>query len=350
VNVLMVFFVAFMQASATQTAGANLRNGWQLLEEGKYMDAQHEFEIAVRQNTKDSSPRLGLALVEASNGRVPQGETFLRTAGTLAKTNEAKLEYEAGAIRFYTIVQQPHDWLDEAKKHYNGGISISNKYAPLQYRMARAYIAANDLGHAQDLLAQVVAIHSEFADTADREWKRVQKILRASPATRVGAGIAMQDHISRADLCALLAGETSIGKLFTPGGAQSKINEPPDIKDHRLRQDVLTVLQWGIRGLEIGPDGKFAPNRPVLREEIAFVIEDILIKGRTDQATATRFVGAETSPFSDVSPTYAWFNSIMTVTSRGILEGTLNGKFEPEAPVEGADALLALRKLGTEIQ
>ena len=110
------------------------------------------------------------------------------------------------------------------------------------------------------------------------------------------------------------------------------------------------MLQWGIRGLEVAPDGKFSPDRPVGRGEIAFVLEDILIKARGDRTAATRFIGTETSPFSDVPPSYAWFNSIMTVTSRGILEGSLAGRFEPGNPVEGADALLALRKLGAEIQ
>ncbi len=81
---------------------------------------------------------------------------------------------------------------------------------------------------------------------------------------------------------------------------------------------------------------------------MAFVLEDLLIKATGDRSMSNRFIGNNTSPFSDVPPTYAWFNSIMTATSRGMLEAASNGKFEPDTPVEGADALLAVRKLAAE--
>lgn len=38
----------------------------------------------------------------------------------------------------------------------------------------------------------------------------------------------------------------------------------------------------------------------------------------------------------------------MTATSRGLLEAGLDGKFNPETLVEGADTLLAVRKLAAE--
>lgn len=349
-NILLGVFLALTQAAASQTASANLRNGWKFLEENRYTDAQREFEMAIRQNVRGASPRIGLALVFAYQGKGAEAGSTLKASEMLAKTKEDKLEYHASAIRLHTILHTAQGWLNECKRHFNDGMSISNKYGLLQYRMAKAYVAANELSSAQDLLAQVVAMNIDLSATADREWKRVQKVLRASPATRTGAGIAMQDRISRADLCALLASELSIEKLFKTDAPKKEVAEPTDIQQHRLRQDVLSVLQWGIRGLEVGTEGRFSPDAPVKRAEIAFVLEDILIKATGDRSTATRFIGTNTSPFSDVSATYAWFNSIMTVTSRGILEPQTNGKFSPDTPVEGADALLAVRKLASEVK
>ena len=212
--------------------------------------------------------------------------------------------------------------------------------------MAQAYVAANDLGRAQDLFAQAVALNGEFAPDADREWKKVQKVLRASPATRLGAGIAMQDKISRADLCALLAGEAGLEKLFAGGDNPAAVAEPVDIRFHPLRQDIVSVLKWRIRGLDPKTDGSFTPDEPILRGELALILEDIVIKSTRDSSLASRYLGADQSPFPDIPPTHALFNAVMTATSRSILEADLDGRYHPDDPAAGADALIAVRRLG----
>jgi hypothetical protein len=287
---------------------------------------------------------LGLAMTDAEQGRFREGERRLAAAENLAKTKEAKLQVHAGAIRYYTRALSPKDWLDKAKDHFDDGIRITNTYSPLQYHMARAYIAANSLTRAQDLYAQVVALRGPFAAEADKEWKKTQKVLRASPATRMGAGIAMQDRISRADLCVLLVQELGLGKIFGTA-APSPTVVPSDILQHASRVEILDVLKWRVRGLEVRPGGVFAPNEPVKRGEFAFVLEDILLKATNDATLASRYVGTERSPFSDVQAGSARFNSVMTATSRGLLEAGLDGKFNPDSDVDGADTLLALRRL-----
>ncbi|MBI2149477.1 MAG: S-layer homology domain-containing protein [Acidobacteria bacterium] len=339
--------IAVLTVMCWSASGQSLSGGNALLAKGDIAGAQKQFEAALASDPRDPYPRLGLALVNAALGRVREGEQMLESAGALAKTNQAKLEYHVTAIRFHTRAHDTEKWLDKARKHFEDGIRINNKFSPLQYGMAQAYAAANDLSRAQDLFAQVVSLRSQFAAEADREWKKIQKILRASPATRTGAGIAMQDRISRADLCALLARELRIGKAFKDQTAVT-ITLPSDISGHPRRDDILEVLRWRIRGLEVRPDGKFAPDEPVRRGEFAFVIEDVLIKATGDSTLATRYIGTERSPFTDVPSTYAWFNSIMTATSRGLLEAGVDGKFNPESYVEGADTLLGVRKLATE--
>ena len=49
------------------------------------------------------------------------------------------------------------------------------------------------------------------------------------------------------------------------------------------------------------------------------VIEDILIKVTGDNALATRFIG-NASPFPDLRSDLPYFNAVMVVTSRGIME------------------------------
>ncbi|MGC8937459.1 MAG: S-layer homology domain-containing protein, partial [Thermodesulfovibrio sp.] len=64
---------------------------------------------------------------------------------------------------------------------------------------------------------------------------------------------------------------------------------------------------------------------------------------------ATAFFGHEKSPFPDIRPTSPIYNAVMNMTTRGIMEPELSGEFDPEKPVDGAEAILAIRMLKQKI-
>ena len=81
------------------------------------------------------------------------------------------------------------------------------------------------------------------------------------------------------------------------------------------------------------------------------MIEDILIKISGDNALATRFIGS-TSPFPDLRADLPYFNAVMVVNTRGLMEAKnmISGAFMPLEPVGGADALLVIRKMREELR
>jgi hypothetical protein len=81
------------------------------------------------------------------------------------------------------------------------------------------------------------------------------------------------------------------------------------------------------------------------------MLEDILIKVTGDNSLATKFIGM-TSPFPDLRSDLPYFNAVMAVTSRGIMEAKdmTTGEFAPFAPVAGVDALLIIRKFKEELK
>ena len=81
------------------------------------------------------------------------------------------------------------------------------------------------------------------------------------------------------------------------------------------------------------------------------MIEDILIKIAGDNGLATRFIGSS-SPFPDLRADLPYFNAVMVVTSRGLMEAKdmVSGAFSPRDPVAGADALLVIRKMREELR
>ena len=141
--------------------------------------------------------------------------------------------------------------------------------------------------------------------------------------------------------------------MRVPQSQAEKIRQeftPSDIANYPFKEEVITVMKWKVRGLEPKYDEAskaylFKPMDMVTRGEMAFVLEDVLMRITGDEKIATAYLGNDKSPFPDVKPTSQFYNAIMNVTSRGIMEGELSGEFRVDSPVEGADVVLALRVL-----
>jgi hypothetical protein len=217
------------------------------------------------------------------------------------------------------------------------------------------------------MFSQALNLNGEYVNEADSRWKLVQKIQRAMPGTVTGKKIALVERITRADVAALFLEELKIDVLYarrTPKTFDTAFKDPEmakttiavrtsakDINNHPLRADIEGIIQIGMRGLEVYPDGSFRPDERVDRATYAMMIEDILIKIAGDNALATRFIGSS-SPFPDLRADMPYFNAVMVVTSRGLMEAKdmVSGEFSPMGPVGGADALLVIRKMREELR
>ena len=187
------------------------------------------------------------------------------------------------------------------------------------------------------------------------------------PGTINGKIIAIVDRITRADAAALFLEEMKIDVLYkkrTLKTFDTSFKDPEkaaaagpakitakDIADHPLKADIEGILEIGVRGLENYPDGNFHPAEIITRAAYAMMLEDILIKVTGDNSLATKFIGS-TSPFPDLRADLPYFNAIMVVTSRGIMEAKdmTSGEFAPLNPVPGVDALLIIRKIKQELK
>ncbi|MBN2364769.1 MAG: S-layer homology domain-containing protein, partial [Calditrichaeota bacterium] len=122
---------------------------------------------------------------------------------------------------------------------------------------------------------------------------------------------------------------------------------PPDVpQDHWARSFIQETLEKGV--LELMPDNKFHPDEEVNRAEFARLIEKFMVRYWNDPSLETRFFG-QVSPFADVNNTSPVFNSIMTVSSRGVMPGFDDGTFKPLGPVSGTEALNIIRNLKSKL-
>ena len=355
--------------------------GMTLLEKGKIDDANAKFDRAVYCDERFGPGYAGQAIVSALKAKdqkegyrkvdIDKANEKLKLASKKASTKEDEFQYYVASIRVNTTLK-PKDWLDGAQDDYKSAMKLKVDENRLiyydgreaaSYFMGIAYLEGRAFQQARDRFSDVLsAYHREgkWHESADKGWKRVDKIVRAMSGITVGdvgKEIALKDSIKRGDMVALLVDELKIDKLFAGRiPVKSQVDKmkaeftPADVVSHQFKEEILTAMKWGVRGLEPVYDETtkaylFKPDDTVTRKEMALVLEDVLIKLAGDEKIATAFFGQEKSPFPDVPASSAWYNAAMNMTTRNIMEAELSGEFRPNDKVDGPEALLAIRVL-----
>ena len=262
-------------------------------------------------------------------------------------------------------------WLDRAEDAYREAMNqkIDEKLLDYYqgkeaaaYFMGLAYLDGYEFRKAEDKFRETLAARKDgkWNEPADLAWKKTAKIVRAMGGITVGdvgKRIAVKANVSRGDLAALLIDEMKLDKLFAGRiPVKSQVDRmqaeftPADVLNHPFKDEVLTVMKWKVRGLEPKFDETtkaylFKVNDKVTRGEMAFILEDVLIKLTGDEKLATAFFGQDRSPFPDVKPISPFYNAVLNMTTRGIMEGELSGEFRINDSVDGAEAILAVRML-----
>jgi tetratricopeptide (TPR) repeat protein len=354
--------------AALDTPEHHVFSGNKFLEKGDAAGAQREFELAIQLDKKYSPAYVGMGLVFGAQKSFEKAYENMKKAKSLAQKPEDKVDAHVGMIRLYSL-ERKEKWIKEAEDEFEDAIKINPKSSAAFFYMGKAYKYAFNFDKAGDMFKKVLDLNDKYLIEADNEWKVVQKIQRAAPGSLIGKKIALIEEITRADLAALLVQELLLEKLYekrTPRRFDTSFQAPgkkfeadrivkaeaaTDIQNHVLRTDIETIMRLGVRGLEPSPDHKFFPNEKITRAAYAMMIEDILMKVSGDEKMATKFIGSR-SPFPDLRNDLPYFNAVMVMTSRGIMEAKdlSTGEFAPMGTVSGADALLIIRKLKDELR
>jgi len=354
--------------SALDTPEHHVFSGMKLLEKENYDDAMREFNLAIQLDPKFSSAYTGIGLVNGYKGNFKEAFDNAKKGRELAKTNDDKVNARVGLMRIYSM-ERKGDWIDEVESAFKGAIDIDPKSSAAHYYMGEAYKLFYDFDKAGEMFKKVLDMNDKYLMEANNQWKLVQKIQRAAPGSIIGKKIALIDKINRADIAALFVQELQLEKLYekrspkkfdtgfkAPSTAFAadrieKTEAATDISNHVLRTDIQTVLNIGVKGLEPYPDHTYRPDDVITRASYAIMVEDILTKVTGDDKLSTKYIGNK-SPFPDLRGDLPYFNAVMVVTTRGIMEAVdlTTGEFAPMKPVSGADALLIIRKLKDELR
>ena len=351
--------------SQLDTPEHHVYTGVKLLDQEKYADAEREFELALELDNKYSKAHTGIGLVKTymTPADFKGAWDSLQKGAKYAHADDEILFGKVSNVRFYTQSKLEKKWVDLSKDAFDAAVKIDPKHSAAYYFMGLAYKQDCDFNAAGQMFTKVLELKTDYVYQADREWNFIQKVQRAMPGSVTGKQIALVTRITRADAAALFMEELKIDVLYkkrTPKTFDTSFKDPEeaaeiakqdkvtakDIANHPLKADIEGILEIGVRGLENYPDGNYHPGEIITRAAYAMMLEDILIKVTGDNALATKFIGSN-SPFPDLRADLPYFNAVMVVTSRGIMEAKdlTTGEFAPLKPVAGVDALLIIRKV-----
>ena len=348
----------------------HVTNGNKLLKAGKIDVAYREFNRAKELNPKFSPAYVGLGLVEGFRNDFVKGLKTMKTAKKYARGDEQKIAVNVGFMRLYIMGRENVDknWLKLVEEEFDKVMLIAKDVSEPYFHMGLAYKMSYKFRQAADQFSRVLELDNGYIAEADKEYALVQKIERAMPGSKIAKKIALLEKITRADIAALFIEELKVDEIFKKRmpkkfdsafkspekqletGTYVKIQPAIDIDDHVLKADIDAVIEIEIKGLQPFPDHTYKPYQIITRAEFAMMIEDILVKLTGVDDLATRFIGS-VSPFPDLRNDLPYFNAVMICTTRGIMvaKDLATGEFDQMGPVSGADALLSIRMLKSQI-
>jgi tetratricopeptide (TPR) repeat protein len=341
------------QESLLDTPQTHVDQGLRLLDRGEREAANAEFDraLALEPNFFLAKAAKALALADSPE----QGKAALKLAADAVDTADNR--WQGWMIQARVLAKvQPEDWLEKAQKSLDKAAALGAPAEQVSFWRGKAAMANLDFTAAVAQFAQVVAKRGDWSGPADAQMELCNKIIRAKPGTRVSSKIALEERIDRADMAVLLVEELKLPEIMAkrakvekptfsePGKTTTEParTSPADIQQHWAKSWIEDVLKAG--GMGTGPGGAFMPEERLSRGEFAMTVVDILVAASGDEKLASEHFG-ETSIFPDMNSSNPAYNAAAVCASRGILSAELqNGRFVPEGPVSGADALLALRQ------
>lgn len=354
--------------SPLDTTSTHYQRGLQAFADGDLWTAQAQFERVLALDKDDARGWVGSALVSSRQGSFfrarQQIEQAVHRDGDFADAHVAlgRIVVEEGLAKD----RATQDWLEEAQRAFAEAKRLSPDSPEADFHLAAAFTAAGQLAPAVSAYQRVIALNSgPLVQTAMRQAERLQTIQRASPGTRLGVRIAMQEQLNRAELAVLLLEEMRLAELV----AQRQILRAPSFQPPgqaaadapAAKQDLPISVAWarpwieqaaslGVAGLEPLPDGSYAAQETVTRADLARVVGGILTLLSAGDLSTTQYVG-QTSRFADVQADHFTYGAIALSVDRGIMRpDPVSGLFRPNDPVPGSDALLIIRQLQNAVR
>lgn len=335
------------------------KQGLRALERGDLTSAAEEFRRASGLDPDYAGGYIGLGLVEAERGNFKEALDF---ADKGIGKNKDFIDGYIAKGRILAKQRKGDKWLKDVLKQYEKALKIDNNNEKVLFYTGEAYKQAYEFDSAAAYFSRVISAKGDFAEDANKEWELMQKIQRAAPGTNIGMKIALIAEIDRADLAVLFIEELKLLEVlkknqpktydtrFRPPADLTKMKEAEkkefavaDIQDHWAKNWITDIIK--AKAMDFFPDKTFKPDEKITRSNYAMFLQNILTAVSGEKNLPTKYIGTK-SRFPDVNATHYAYNAICLTVDRGIMKAnTIDGSFNMNETVSGADALLIIRDL-----
>jgi len=336
----------------------HVSQGIKLIDKNEIGQAEIAFKRAQALDPDYAEAFSGLALVEAyrSNFRMARE---LSDEGVARDKNNPFTWAVRGRVK--SLQQDGDNWAKKADRDFNKAYNIDEDEELVYYWWGMSKTFEYDYSEASRLFTKTIEMKGDYAESADREFAKIQGIIRSAPGSKIGNRIALVEKIDRADLAVLFLEELKLQEVmeryrskqydvsFAPPDSRNVMTGrkpsgeedlPLDVIDHWAQTWIKQIIDLGI--MESGPNGYFSPDQEITKAEFALFLQNIIIDVMHENSLATKYIG-ETSRFIDMRSSSATYNAAALCVDRGIIKANLDGTFGPTEYVSGADALLIIR-------
>ncbi len=326
----------------------HVNTGMLLFEKGRLDEAQREFELALKKDSKLVKAYTGLALVNAAKGNKDKALENLRKAESFIQNEEDSIVLNLARIRVAYIAFNP-EFLSMAEQAFSQIMQKRPGYPPACFYMGFVYEKAFLFDKALSLFNKVLKSENKLILKAYNEIDKISKIEKAHPISNIGKEIGLKNTITRADMAALLVHELKLPQILEIASVSSVFIK--DIGGERFAEEIKLIAPYHLEELSPTVDGYFDPDLKLTKASFCVILQDVYVRISGDEALKRRFKDIR-SPYKDLSLKAPYYNACVFALIKGFVlpQDRLNKEFGPLSPVSGADALLGLKRLKKELR
>ena len=179
---------------------------------------------------------------------------------------------------------------------------------------------------------------------ADSQEESIPPVTRAEAADLLVQGISLPERLecnpsdsAKAEFALPSAPKESIGPVL-----------PRDAVGSPHLDAVALVVCVGLRGLEVRPDGRFEPDRPIRRAEWVLALVDLVDRLGVTSASS----GEWQASFPDVPGDHFAREAAAETMALGLIQPREDGRFDPTGSLTRGEAIASTQRLrdllGTE--
>lgn len=235
------------------------------------------------------------------------------------------------AVEIGDLYLQSRDYM-MADGYFQQALSQDPEYLPALIGAGKVQMALDHYHEAMNYFKQGLQIQP-----ANQE---VQTLLDQAQTKNVRTNLPPQytqifsaEQVTRGDVAALLMVDLNLEhQLSSP----SRMVIISDITTHWAKPYIIQAVQFDV--MKLPPDRYFRPEEPIVKGELAFVLDSLLGQ------LGSRLPAAGVVQFHDVSPDNYWYDAIRRTYAAGLIPANSDAEFGVNDPVSGQDMREILAK------